>query len=134
MYVCSKSIYTGCPKNVPIYMSYSLFEGRTSINGHICMLLFRLDMRVSSISEIRGMFFFSSCDIFETFCILYRSLFHFPLRLLLVSLKCISVGTISRSCLPSVIVIEIFTCLQDTEKSRFVSANREASALFLYCA
>jgi len=132
MYVCSKSIYTECPKNVPIYMSYSLFEGRTSINEHICML-FRLDMRVSSISEIRGMFFLPS-DIFETFCILYRSLFHFPLRLLLVSLKCISVGTTSRSCLPSVIVIEIFTCLQDTEKSRFVSANREASALFLHCA
>jgi len=78
--------------------------------------------------------FFPSWDIFETFCILYRSLFHFPLRLLLVSLKCISVGTTLRSCLPSIIVIEILTCLQDTEKSRFVSANREASALFLHCA
>jgi len=50
----------------------------------MCMLsrLDRVCTRIPSISEIRGMFFSSSnYDIFETFCILYHSLLHFPLRL-----------------------------------------------------
>lgn len=97
--VCVLEIYlhTGCPKSVSTYMFHPLFERRTSVNERMCML-FRLDHTCTriSISEIRGMSFFLIATYLRHFAYYITDYFIFFV-FLLVSLKYISVGTISRS-------------------------------------
>lgn len=107
-------------------MPHPLFERRTSVNEQMCML-FRSYMYACTeyFSAASRHVFLPSCDIFETFCILYRSLFHFPLRLSPRFSKTHIYWNDLAIMFTSGIIIGVLTRLQDTEKSRFVSANRE---------
>lgn len=128
--MCSKSIWI---QDVPkaflhTRLIHPLFERRTSVNERMCML-FRLDhtctVRVYRVflRFARHDLFFPSCDIFETFCTMYRSLFHRHLSPHFSKIHT-SWSDLAIIYHPGSL-LGVLTRLQNTEKSRFVSANRE---------
>lgn len=118
-------------------MSHLLFERRTSVNEHMCMLS-RLDhicTRIPSISEIRGMSFFSLAATYLRYTAYYIArYFIFLFIFFLISLKCISVGTISRSCLSSGIIIGVFlhNCRTRRNVGLYSRTGKLSASTFFY--